>query len=86
MSEQSELKHKIKHIDNLNEIPNGENQINEKIFTFKKSRTSYLGKITQNINKINYYITQNDKLPDINLFLHKLQNICTKLKMYPVIY
>ena len=49
------------------------NDLTEQFTKFKRSRTSYLGKITQNITKINYYISLRNKLEEIKECLYKLE-------------
>ena len=54
------------NIHNEGEIPKQlNNNVTEQFTKFKRSRTTYLGKITQNITKINYYISLRNKLEEI---------------------
>ena len=70
-------------ISNFNKIPNDVlNDTIQEIIILKRSRTFYLGKITQNINKINYYISLKNKLNEIKECLYKLESTCIKSKPY----
>ena len=57
------------------------NDLTEQFIKFKRSRTSYLGKITQNINKINYHISLRYKLEEIKELLYELENYQYKIKV-----
>ena len=63
------------------EIPKQLNNDLTELFTkFKRSRTSNLQKITQNINKINYYISLRNKLEEIKECLYKPEKYLYKIK------
>ena len=56
-------------MSNSGDIENNElikNDLIEQLDKYKSSRTSYLGKITQNINKINNVITFDNQMIAIN--------------------
>ena len=57
------------------------NDLTEQFIKFKRSRRSYLGKITQNINKINCYISLRYKLEEIKEFLYRLGKYLYKIKV-----
>ena len=63
-------------MSNSGDIENNElikNDLIEQLDKYKRSRTSYLGKITQNINKINNLITLDNQIITINECLYKVE-------------
>ena len=70
-------------MSNSGDIENNElikNDLIEQLDKYKRSRTSYLGKITQNINKINNLITLDNQIITINECLYKVEKYLHKIK------
>ena len=70
-------------MSNSGDIENNElikNDLIEQLDKYKRSRTSYLGKITQNINKINNLITLHNQIVTINECLYKVEKYLDKKK------
>ena len=70
-------------MSNSGDIENNEqikNDLIEQLDKYKRSRTSYLGKITQNINKINNLIILDNQIITINECLYKVEKYLHKIK------
>ena len=81
MSGSRESQNSILNIHKEGEIPKQlNNDLTEQFTKFKRSRTSYLGKITQNIAKIHCYISLRNKLEEIKECLYKLEKYLYKIK------
>ena len=63
-------------MSNSGDIENNElikNDLIEQLDKYKRSRMSYLRRITQNINKINHLITLDNQIITINEYLDKVE-------------
>ena len=70
-------------MSDLGDIENNELNKNDLIEQFEKynrSRTSYLGKITENIKKVNDLVTLDNQIITIKECLYKLEKYLHKLK------
>ena len=72
------------NISDSGDIENNElikNDLIEQLDKYKRSRTSYLGKITQNISKINNLITLDNQImvKEVEKYLHKIKTVSLKM-------
>ena len=72
------------NVSDSGDIENNElikNDLIEQLDKYKRSRTSYLGKITQNINKINNLITLDNQIivKEVEKYLHKIKTVSLKM-------